>query len=108
MARRTTGFTLIELLVTIAIVGILAAVAMPVFSEQMAKSRRAEAISTLSDLMLRRMELGTAGRPVPELAEAVARVAAAELGWSDERRERELALLSSSYDWPCSFHRGRT
>lgn len=47
------GFTLIELLVTIAIVGIIAAVAVPMFGEQLAKSRRAEAITVLADLQLR-------------------------------------------------------
>ena len=50
---RSNGFTLIELLVTIAIVGILAAIAVPMFGEQMAKSRRSEAISVLGDLQLR-------------------------------------------------------
>lgn len=51
--KRHAGFTLIELLVTIAIVGIIAAVALPMFGEQLAKSRRSEAISVLADLQLR-------------------------------------------------------
>lgn len=51
--KRHAGFTLIELLITIAVVGILAAVALPMFGEQMAKSRRSEAISVLADLQLR-------------------------------------------------------
>ena len=51
--KQHAGFTLIELLVTIAIVGILAAIAVPMFGEQLAKSRRAEAIGTLADLQLR-------------------------------------------------------
>jgi prepilin-type N-terminal cleavage/methylation domain len=51
--NRRTGFTLIELLVTIAIVGILAAIALPMFGEQMAKGRRSQAMGTLTDLQLR-------------------------------------------------------
>jgi type IV pilus assembly protein PilE len=50
---RESGFTLIELMVTIAIVAILAAVALPMFSEQMARGRRSDAISTLTQLQLR-------------------------------------------------------
>ena len=50
---RNKGFTLIELLVTLAIVGILAIIAIPSFTEQVAKSRRSEAIKGLGDLLLR-------------------------------------------------------
>jgi type IV pilus assembly protein PilE len=41
------GFTLIELMITVAIVGILAAVAYPSYREYVAKSRRAEAQALL-------------------------------------------------------------
>ena len=51
--KRQTGFTLIELMVTIVIVAILAAIAIPMFGEQLAKSRRSEAMGVLSDLQLR-------------------------------------------------------
>ena len=51
--KRHAGFTLIELMVTIAIVAIIAAIAVPMFGEQLARSRRSEAIATLADLQLR-------------------------------------------------------
>lgn len=51
--KRPTGFTLIELMVTIAVVAILAAFAIPTFSEQLAKGRRSDAIATLTDLQLK-------------------------------------------------------
>jgi len=47
------GFTLIELMVVVAIVAILAAIAIPSFANQVRKSRRSEALTTLQDQQLR-------------------------------------------------------
>lgn len=44
------GFTLIELLVTVAIVAILATIAYPVYTDQIAKARRAEVQAELMSL----------------------------------------------------------
>lgn len=41
------GFTLIEVMITLAIVGILVAIALPSYREHMARSKRAEAQGTL-------------------------------------------------------------
>lgn len=50
MTPRRAGFTLIELMIVVAIVGILAAVAGPVFYSQMQRSRMVDAFRTLDDL----------------------------------------------------------
>lgn len=52
-SQRAEGFTLIELMIVVAIVAILAMIAIPSFADQMRKSRRAEAISSMQDAQLR-------------------------------------------------------
>ncbi len=48
--NRTKGFTLVELLVTVAIVGILAAIAYPSYTANIQKTRREDAKATLMGL----------------------------------------------------------
>jgi type IV pilus assembly protein PilE len=48
-ARRQAGFTLIELMISVAIVAILAGVAYPAYTSQIAKGRRAEARTAMLD-----------------------------------------------------------
>ncbi len=48
--RRERGFTLIELLIALIIVAVLAAIALPAFFDQIRKSRRADAISAMSQV----------------------------------------------------------
>lgn len=55
-ARRTKkhrGFTLIELMIVVVIISILAAIVYPMYSDQIRKSRRATAHSTLTDAAAR-------------------------------------------------------
>lgn len=44
---KNAGFTLIEIMITVAIIGILAAIALPSYQEYIAKSRRAEATTVM-------------------------------------------------------------
>ena len=41
--KKTAGFTLVEMMITVAIVGILAAIALPSYNQYIARAKRAEA-----------------------------------------------------------------
>jgi type IV pilus assembly protein PilE len=47
--RRQTGFTLLELMIAVAVVGILAAVAYPSYTDHIRRGKLAEAMSILAD-----------------------------------------------------------
>ena len=53
---RQHGMTLLELMIVMAIVGILAAIAIPSFNDQVLKARRAEARNALFDGQLKQAE----------------------------------------------------
>jgi type IV pilus assembly protein PilE len=51
--RKAQGFSLIELMIVVAIIGILAAIAIPNYNEHVTRSRITEAVATLSDMRVR-------------------------------------------------------
>jgi glycerol-3-phosphate dehydrogenase len=58
---------------------------------------RHEMALRLSDVVLRRMDLGTAGPPAEDDLDRIARVLTQERGWSDERLDQERKALARRY-----------
>jgi glycerol-3-phosphate dehydrogenase len=58
---------------------------------------RHEAARTLSDVVLRRTDLGAAGHPGTAALEAAASLMAKELHWDATRRQKELDVTSATF-----------
>ena len=61
---------------------------------------RKEMAQTLSDIVFRRTELGTAECPPADVLQTCANVMAAELGWDDQRKRQEINAVLKHYEWP--------
>jgi len=48
--KTKTGFTLIELLISVAVLGILVAIAVPAYNDQVRKTRRAQAMADVQEI----------------------------------------------------------
>lgn len=69
----------------------------PVIAAQVRHAVRDEMALTLTDLVTRRVPLGSMGHPGPAAAQACAVLMARELGWDEARTERELQDLRDFY-----------
>lgn len=90
------GFTLIELMVVLVIIAVLTMVALPSFQRQMAKGRRADAITALSSV-LHAQERWRSNR------EAYASALETELQLSTQSANRHYDLSLSGVRNPASF-----
>ena len=55
--KKDNGFTLIELMIAVAVIGILAAIAYPAYTEQIRKARRAQTQATLMNISARQQQM---------------------------------------------------
>jgi glycerol-3-phosphate dehydrogenase len=58
---------------------------------------RNEMALRLSDVIMRRTELGTAGMPTESILEWCADLMGAELGWDDDKKRREIEEVKAYY-----------
>jgi glycerol-3-phosphate dehydrogenase len=58
---------------------------------------RHELASTLADLVLRRLDMGSGERPTDSTLQSCAQIMGEELGWTPARRSRELERVRASY-----------
>jgi glycerol-3-phosphate dehydrogenase len=68
--------------------------------ERTREAVREEMALTLADAVLRRLDLGTGGPPAREDLAVVREAMATELGWDEERQQREQEALART--WPAS------
>jgi glycerol-3-phosphate dehydrogenase len=69
----------------------------PVIGAELVLAARKEMAPTLADIVIRRTPLGALGHPGDAALSRAAAIVGGELGWSDERRQQEIAAVDAFY-----------
>ena len=69
----------------------------PVIGAELVLAARKEMAPTLADIVIRRTPLGALGHPGDAALARAAAIVGGELGWSDERRQQEIAAVDLFY-----------
>ncbi|MBO6938634.1 MAG: prepilin-type N-terminal cleavage/methylation domain-containing protein [Deltaproteobacteria bacterium] len=109
-SRSLAGFTLIELMIVVAIVGVLAAIAIPAFSQYIHKARMAESVSFLADIKARqeayKAEFGQFANLSPDLntyTPATLPTGGDKVGWPVAATIPNWVQLGAQLDAPTRF-----
>lgn len=92
MRRAQAGFTLIELMIVVAIIGILAAVALPAYQDYTAKAQASEAV-TLADGVKKDIELSF---PQDKVCPANGSAAVGSIGKADTIKGKYVASVTTA------------
>lgn len=98
LQKTQRGFTLIELMITVAIVGILAAIAMPSYSEYIRRGHRADARAGLLQAQLWMERASTATGIYPAALPAALAWDVTKAGFKDKRYDITLTSPTSGKD----------
>ena len=97
LSNQANGFTLIELMVVIAIIGILAAIAVPKYQDYIAKTRVAEGLSLAAGAKLAVTEVYS-GKGAADMAQGTESIfKAATTNSVKEIKDRKSTRLNSSH-----------
>src|SRR6185369_9900052 len=91
--RMQRGFTLIELMIVVAIIGILAAIAVPNFSKMQAKSKQSEAKTNLRALYT---AAKTRFAEKDDYGDATAATVFPQIGWAPEPNNKYMYVYGSA------------
>ena len=101
-AAKERGFTLSELLATVSIVGILSAIALPKYTNQMERTRQNSMAASMEQLLIRivrsKEEIGLPPKTWKDLSDqAVIMTKSGPVSDSDGRLEKEINLSDGNY-----------